>query len=166
VLAAVVGAIVILGGTFMLGSSYLSQRAALQVKVASQKRQLRSVHEMLSQRNFWEQRAKWVQEKQPKLENADTAGVQLLEYVQTLAKKHSIVLEKLDIHSAERRPECTSVSLDVETKSPWAPLISFLCDLQAPEQFIAVESVNLKQDGSDNTQMRGHLKIARWYAPN
>lgn len=166
VLAGVVGAIVIAGGTFMLGSSYFSKRTAIQTKIDSEKRQLQSMREMLSQRSFWEQREKWVQEKQPKLENVDTAGVQLLEYVQKLAKKHSVVLEKIDIHTAERRPECTSVSLSVETKSPWGPLISFLCDLQTPDQFIAVENVNFKQDGTDNTQMRGQLKIARWYAPN
>jgi hypothetical protein len=166
ILAAVVGAIVIFGGSFILGSSYLSKRAALESKIAGQKKQLRSMNEMLGQRAFWEKREQWVQAKQPKMENSDTAGVQLLDYVQQLAKKHSVVLEKLDIHAAERRPECVAVALDLETKSPWGPLVTFLSELQSPEQFIAVETVNIKVDASDLTQMRGHLKIARWYAPN
>jgi hypothetical protein len=166
VLAAIVGVIVVAGGTMIFGSYYLSERAAAKNQIAANQRQLRSMREFLNERVFWESREKWILATQPKLENADTAGVQLLDYVQNLAKKYSIVLENPSIHSPERRTDCISVVLDVETKSAWSPLVSFLGELQSPEQFVALENVSLKVDGADATQLRGRFKIARWYAPN
>jgi len=165
-LATIVGLIIVLGGTFLLVESYHSKRLALTAKIAADKRQLRSLHDMLTQGEFWQQREAWVHAKQPKLGDPDQAGVQLLNYVQDLAKKHSILLENATLHSAEARPTCISVALEVETKSPWPPLVSFLEELQTPEQFVALEMANLKVDGGDNTQVRGRFKIARWYAPN
>jgi hypothetical protein len=166
ILAAIVGTIVLIGASLMLGSSYLNKRAALEAKITSEQRQLRSMRELLEQRSFWETREMWIRTAQPKLDNMDTAGVHLLDYVQKLAKKHSVLVDHMDIRSPERRPDCISVALEIETKSPWAPLVSFLAELQSPELFIALENVNLKVDGADATQMRGHLKIALWYAPN
>jgi hypothetical protein len=164
-LATVVGLIVLVGGSLVLGSSYLGQRTALQARIASQKRQLHSMQELLDQRVFWEMRERWLQTAQPKLENSDNAGVELLDYVQKLAKKNSVVLENPAIHAPERRTDCVSVILEVDSKCPWSPLVAFLGDLQSPERFIALENVNLKVDGSDATQVHGHFKIARWYAP-
>jgi hypothetical protein len=57
------------------------------------------------------------------------------------------------------------VAIDIETKSPWSPLIAFLHELQTPGQFVALENANLKIDATDPTQLRGRFKIARWYAP-
>jgi hypothetical protein len=158
--------IVALGGTWFLADAYMSGRAALRAKIASDERQVRSMHDLLSQKELWEQRDHWLQAKQPKLENADTAGVQLLEYVQGLAKQHVVLLQNQIIHAPEARPNCTSVALEVETKCPWAALVAFLEDLQTPEQFIALESANLKVDPTDATQVHGRFRIARWYAPN
>jgi len=165
-LAWLVGLIVVLGGTFLLGQSYLGKRTALIGKIAADKRQLRSLQEMLKEGSFWEQREAWVQAKQPKLDNPDQAGVQLLDYVKDIAQKNSVLLENATLHTAEARPSCISVALEVETKSPWAPLVSFLEELQTPEQFVALEMANLKVDAADNTQVHGRFKIARWYAPH
>ena len=165
-LATIVGLIVVLGGTFLLGQSYLAKRTALTAKITADKRQLHSLQELLKEGSLWEQREKWIQAKQPKLENPDKAGVQLLEYVKALANKDAVLLENATLHTTEARPACIAVTLEVETKSPWSPLISFLYDLQTPEQFVAIEMADVKQDGADATQMRGRFKIARWYAPN
>jgi len=163
-LAVAVGLIVLLGGSFLLGQSYLGKRAALTAKIVTEKRQLHSFKELLAQSSFWEQREKWIRTNQPKLENPDQAGVQLLDYVQALAKKHSVLLENPALHTAEARPACVSVALEVETKSPWTPLVSFLQELQTPEEFVTIEMANLKVDPADATQVRGRFRIARWYA--
>jgi len=59
----------------------------------------------------------------------------------------------------------TAISVELQTKSTWPALITFLEHLQGPEQFIVVESANLRVDTSDPTMMRGNFKIAKWYAP-
>ncbi|EDY17422.1 hypothetical protein CfE428DRAFT_5108 [Chthoniobacter flavus Ellin428] len=165
VLAIIVAAIVGIGGTLILVQSYTSKRAALTVQIASQKKQLRSMHEVLAQSEMWAQRDQWLDAKQPRMENPDTAGVQLLNSVLELARKHEVLPENPTIRTPESRPNCISVVLEIETKSPWSPLVEFLQELQTPEQFIAIESANLKVDPADATQVRGHFKIARWYAP-
>lgn len=165
-LATIVGLIIVLGGTFMLVQSYHGKRVALTAKIAADKRQLRSLRELLTQADFWKQREVWIHAKQPPLSDPDHAPGELLNYVQNLAKKHSILLENATLHTAEARPACISVALEVETKSPWSPLFSFLEELQTPEQFVALEMADLKVDAEDNTQVRGRFKIARWYAPN
>ena len=166
-LAVIVGLIIVLGGTAMFVQSYLGKRTALVAKIAADKRQLKSLRETLAEGPYWEKREQWIKANQPKLANADQAPTQLLEYVETLAKKHSIVFANSPtLHAPETRPAYISVALDVETKSAWSPLIDFLEDLQSPEQFVALEMADLKVDADDHTQVRCRFKIARWFAPN
>ncbi len=106
-----------------------------------------------------------LKEKQPKLANEDSAGLQLLELVKELAKKHVVTIETPVIRQPIKKPDFTSVGVEIETKSTWKSLIAFLGELQNPEQFIVLDSANLKIDTADQTQMRGKFKIARWYAP-
>ena len=166
ILAIIVAALVLIGGTYLLIDSYFSKRSALNSKIASEKKQLRSLHELLGQSTLWEQREQWLQAKQPRMENADTAGVQLFDAVRELARRHEVLLENSTIRTPDHRPNCISVALEIETKSSWAPLVEFLEELQTPDQFVALESANLKVDPSDATQVHGRFKIARWYAPN
>lgn len=165
-LATIVGLVVAVSATYMLFDSYLASRASFKAQIISEEKQVRSMHELLGQSALWETRDQWLDRSQPKLENRDTAGVQLLDHIQVLAKRHEVLLENQTIHAPDPRPNCISVALDVETKSGWSSLVEFLQELQTPDQFIALESANLKIDPADATQVRGRFKIARWYAPN
>jgi hypothetical protein len=165
-LATIVAIVVAFGGAWLLVDSYLDTRSKLLAKIASEQRQVQSMRLILDQADLWNRREQWLQAKQPKLENADTAGVQLLDYVQGIAKQHVVLLQGQVLHAPETRPACISVALEIETKSPWTALVSFLESLQSPDQFVALESANLKVDPADATQVHGRFKIARWYAPN
>lgn len=164
-LATLVFLIVFIGGNFLLFDSFWKSRQQLRRDIDIKNRQLRSMHALIENRAYWEQRDQWVAASQPKLTNVDTAGVELLERIKTLAQKHSVLLENPAIRSPEVQPTHTSVAIDIETKSPWSPLIAFLHELQTPGQFVALENTNLKIDATDPTQLRGRFKIARWYAP-
>lgn len=166
ILGILVATIIGIGGTLVLIQSYTGERANLSARIASQKRQLHSMHELLGQSEMWTQREQWLKAKQPRLENSDTAGVQLLEAVREMARRHAVLIDNTTIRTPEPRPNCISVGLDIETKSPWASIVGLLEELQTPNQFIALESANLKVDPNDATQVRGHFKIARWYAAN
>ncbi len=164
-LAGFVGAIFFIFLTWMLVDGYLSQRTQLRSQIESRNKQLRMARSLAQEAQFWQQRDEWIRAHQPTLTNGDQAGVQLLERVKELARKHSVTLENPVLRGSERQPAYTAVAVDVETKCSWTALIAFLHDLQSPEQFIALENSNLKIDGADATQMRGHFKIARWFAP-
>jgi hypothetical protein len=140
------------------------QHDQLQASIVSQKKQLLLIESLFGNSDFWNKRESWLQSQQPHLDNPDTAAVQLLDLVKAVAKGQEVLVENPVIRVPERQPEYISVSVEVETKSTWAPLVHFLYELQRGAQFIAVESANLKIDPTDPTQVRGRFRIARWYA--
>lgn len=162
-LATIVGAVVFVFVNIMAIDWCWKTVSRLRAGIASKSKQLQMVRTLAGDLAFWEKRDAWLQASQPQLANADTAGVELLNQVKELAKKHGVLLEKPEIHLPERRPDYVSISVEVETKSAWKPLIDFLHELQRPDRFIALESTNLKIDPADPTQMRGRFRIARWY---
>ena len=164
-LSILVGAIVFLLVTVFVTDYFLKSKARLTADLAVKTRQLRTMQMRSAEKGKWEQRAAWLAAKQPKLVSEERAGGQLLDQIKELAKKHSVLIESPVIRQSVRKPEYTAVGVEIETKSPWSALIAFLGELQTPEQFIVLDSANLKIDGTDATQMRGKFKIARWYAP-
>jgi hypothetical protein len=164
-LTIIVGGVLFVGGNLLAIESFWKSKDSLRRDIGMKTRQLRSMHELIADRSFWEQRDQWLQSTQPKLTSSDAAGVELLERIRSLAQKHSVLLENPAIRSAERQSTHITVAIEIETKSAWTPLVTFLHELQSPSQFVAVENVNLKIDPADPTQLRGRFKIARWYAP-
>ncbi|MCE9608635.1 MAG: hypothetical protein K8R23_00245 [Chthoniobacter sp.] len=164
-LSFLVGAIFLLGLTYLVGDYFLKNHARLRADLANQKKQLATLESLSGEKALWEKREAWLREKQPKLVDDDSGGVKLLDQIKELAKTKQVVLEKPVIRPPLRKPDYTAITVEIETKSTWPALIGFLSQLQSPEQFIVLESANLKIDGADQTQMRGRFKIARWFAP-
>jgi len=160
-----VGAIAFLFVTFFVGDYVLKNKARLNADLLAKTRQLKTMQTLSAEKALWEQRDGWLGEKQPKLANQDSAGVQLLDQIKELAKKNTVLLDNPRIREAARKPDYTAIGVEIETKSSWSSLIAFLRELQTPEQFIVLDAANLKIDAADPTQMRGKFKIARWYAP-
>ena len=118
----------------------------------------------LKERDLWKKRQDWLNVHQPVLQNASEAST-LLERVKQIAAKHKILIENPSLGAVQTAPDHQSVSVSMETKSPWPALVHFLYDVQQPETFVAFEDIGLSIDGSDPTTMRGRFKIARWFAP-
>jgi hypothetical protein len=135
-------------------------RAELAERRAARKQQ--SVY--LKEKNLWAKRDQWLQEHQPTLKNPAEAST-FLDQVKQIAGKHNILIENPAIGSGESTPNRQTVFASIETKGPWPPLARFLYEVQHPEAFVVFDNVNLVIDGSDNTQMRGKFKIAKWFAP-
>lgn len=114
--------------------------------------------------DLWSKREQWLKQHQPPYTGAGDASA-LLDYIKQIANKQTVLIENPQIGSGDSSSAYQSVSVSIETKSPWPPLVHFLYDVQSPESFIVFESVNLAIDAGDATQMRGKFKIARWYAP-
>jgi hypothetical protein len=149
----------------VLFSFFVRNQRRLRVDLASKAADLEAKKILLAEKDLWEQRDAWLQGKMPKLTNESGAGVQLLDSIKETAKKHTVLIESQGLGNPEKRPHAFVVSVNVETKSPWPGLVAFLRDLQTPEQFIVFERANIQKDPADPTQMRGQLKIAKWFAP-
>ena len=166
-LSILVGGVAFLIVTFFTTGYFLKSKARLNADLATKTRVLKKVQGLSAEKALYEQREAWLREKQPKLANDERAGGELLAQVKELAKKHVVQIESPVIRQVVRKPELpyVAVGVEIETKSEWPALLAFLGELQAPEQFIALDVDSLKIDGEDQTKMRGKFKIARWYAP-
>lgn len=165
ILAGVVGASAFVVLNLVLSKSFASKQATLREQVASRRHELHSMQALLSEREQWTKRDAWLTEKQPPLENENSAGVQLLENIRTVAKKCTVTLDHPALAAPSRTPSYRSVPVTFETMSTWPALIDFLQSLQRPEDFVVVESGTISIDSTDQTKMRGVFRIARWYAP-
>ncbi len=119
---------------------------------------------LLRESDLWTNRDKWLREHQPAFHGASDASA-LLDQLKQVAGKYSVLIENPAIGPSGGTGNYQSVSVSIETKSQWPPLVHFLYDVQAPDAFMVFESANIAIDSSDPTQMRGKFKIARWYAP-
>ncbi len=164
VLSTLVGGTVAILLNLFLISFFVKNHARLRGERTQKQEQLAAMQTLMLDRPLWEEREAWLLAKQPRIENEATAGGKLLDQVQELARQHAIVLEVPAIGTPERRPQMVSVPVTLETKSTWKALVGFLRELQGPEQFIVIESGNLRIDPQDQTQMRGKFRVAKWYA--
>lgn len=167
-LATIVGAAVGLIANYLLIEFVLRNDTKLRAELRRKTTELQLKRLLVEEKDTWEQRDAWLREKHPKLTNEAGAGVALLDQVTALAKKQQALLKDPGINSPERRPpqspQFISVSVNVETKSTWQALCSFLREMQAPEQFIVFERANIQLDPEDKTQMRGVFRVAKWFA--
>ncbi len=138
--------------------------ATAQKQIATRRATLAEQTLYMKERDLWTKRDEWIRQNQPTLKNPAEASA-LLDQLKEVAGKYNVLIENPAIGSGETTPYHQTVFASIETKSPWPPLVHFLYDVQRPDAFIVLESVNLAIDGSDPTMMRGKFKIARWFAP-
>jgi hypothetical protein len=164
-LAGVVGALLFALLNLALASYVAKQRAALRIQTDDKTAQIKVMRELFSEQALWSRREAWLKEKQPKLANESSAGVQLLEQVRQIAKSNEVQLENPAIGAQEKTAWCRSVPVQIEAKCSWPALIAFLRAIQQPDQFVVLENATVEIDSGDPSLMRGKFKIARWYAP-
>jgi hypothetical protein len=165
VLGAVVGGAVLLLLNVGLLNAFAHRNIQLRADLASRQAELAQINDLLGEKSLWATRDAALTAKQPKLSNENAAGVELLDLIRVMAKKHNVTLENEVFGGVAKSTWYRSVPLTLDSHSSWPDLISFLYSIQRPDQFIVCESANIQVDPSDQTKMLGHFKIARWYAP-
>ena len=163
-LTTIVGAVLFLLLNWIIWSKLLGSLKTARAQLTERK-ETRKVQEVfIRERALWETRAKWLQEHQPTLKGPGDAST-LLDQIKEIAGKHNVLLENPAIGTSDATPERQAVFASFDVKSPWPPLVKFLYDVQQPESFVVFESITLNIDPADPTQMRGKMKLARWFAP-
>ena len=159
-----VGGVVFLLLNLVLWNALLGMSADLRRDWAEQNAARNEQQVYLNEYKTWTARADWLQKNQPVLTNPAEAS-SLLTSLQQVAGKYKVQIDNPQIGSVEKSPNHQAVSVTIETKSAWEPLVHFLYDVQQPEAFIVFENANLLIDSADPTVMRGRFKIAKWFKP-
>jgi hypothetical protein len=163
-LSAVVAGVLFLLLNWIIWSRLLGGLNHARTELA-ERRETRKVQEVfIRERALWDKRAKWLQEHQPTLKGPGEAST-LLDQIKQVAGKHNVAIENPAIGTSDATPDRQAVFASFEVKSPWPPLVRFLYDVQQPEAFVVFESITLNIDSADPTQMRGKMKLARWFVP-
>jgi len=165
ILAATVVAAIVLIILMVLIKFVVEKQSSLRAQFSAKRAELASLETLAAERNTWAARDDWINASQPRLKNRSGAGVQLLDEVKEIARENDVMLENPAIGLPEFKNAYASMPVTVETKSSWEALIKFLQKLQAPDRFLAIESMEVKVDETDDTKMHGTFRIARWYAP-
>jgi len=165
ILATVVGGAVIFLLNVGLLNAFARRNIVLRSQLADRQVELTQINDLLAAKGLWSARDAALTAKQPRLTNENAAGVELLDLIRAMAKKHNVTLENEVFGGVAKSTWYRSVPLSLDTHSSWPDLIGFLYAVQRPDQFIVCESANIQVDPSDQTKMLGHFKIARWYAP-
>jgi Tfp pilus assembly protein PilO len=160
----VAGAIVLIVGMGLI-NFVIEKQASLRSQLVSKQREITSLESLAAARDTWAARDEWINVTQPQLKSQSGAGVQLLDEVKGIARENDVILENPAIGLPEIKDAYRSMPVTVETKSSWKALVMFLHSLQAPERFVAIESIEIKVDAADKTKIHGTFRIARWYAP-
>ena len=170
VLATIVGAAVVLLINFAVINFFLKKQRELRKDLADRAAELETKQLLLAEKDAWASVDVWLESKLPKLTNETRAGSDLLKHIETLAKKHAILPENATIGTPSRlntkgdSPVRVPANVSFGTKSSWPALVAFLRDMQGPEQFIVFENATIEVDKTDNTQIHGQFRVARWFA--
>jgi hypothetical protein len=163
-LGTIVAAVLFLLLNWIIWSKLLGSLSAARTELAERKETRKVQDVFIRERPVWEKRAKWLQEHQPTLKGPGEAST-LLDQIKQVAGKHNVLIENPAIGTSDATPDRQAVFASFEVKSPWPPLVRFLYDVQQPESFVVFESITLNIDPADPTQMRGKMKLARWFMP-
>ena len=164
-LAVIVGVLVVGLVTVMLAKTFTRNFRQLKTQRMDKSFQLESMKTLITERDLWVAREQELKSKQPKLENAGSAGVNFLEEMQNVAKAHSVMIEQPTINTVQSKPHYQSVSVVFETKSSGPELVNFLKDTQGPSKFIVFTNATIEVAKNDPTQMQGRFTAEHWFAP-
>ena len=165
VLASGVGAALFLLLNIFLFKIFLGNHALLLTSLAKAKVQMAGFQQQESERTKWAQREVWLDANLPALGDADIANKQIREALLDLGKKHTVTIESPAPGVPNSQPYYTSLGVRIECKAAWTQIGNFLYDLQTPGQFLVIESLEMKVDPTDKTQLRATMTVAKWFAP-
>jgi hypothetical protein len=163
-LTAIVGGILFVLVNWFVWSKLLGALESARADLVARQNTRKVQEVFIRERALWEKRAQWLKDHQPTLKGPGEAST-LLDQIKQVAGKHSVLVENPAIGTIDATPDRQAVFASFEVKSDWPGLVKFLYDVQQPESFNVFESITLNIDAADPTQMRGKMKIARWFAP-
>jgi hypothetical protein len=159
------GAVAILLNVFLIKFFLGKYNDYRVVKVEAEKK-MATFRLLESERERWAKRDAWLTSRLVPMGDQDVANKHQREGLQELAKKHEILIDSVSPGVPNRLPAYTSLGIRVECKGKWDQMAYFLNELQGPENFVAIEAMELKVDPADKTQLRASMTVAKWFSPN
>ena len=86
--------------------------------------------------------------------------------LQALGKKNEILITQVARGVPSPNSNYTAFNTAVDCQGKWGQFISFLAELQAPNNFTVVNPLDIKVDPNDKTQFKANITVVKWFAPS
>jgi hypothetical protein len=158
------GAIAILLNVFLFQFFLGKYNQSRTDKLAAEKK-LQMFRLLESEREKWSKRDAWLTSRLVPMGDQDVANKHQREALQEIAKKHQVLIESIAPGVPNRLPAYTSLGIRLECKGSWKQMPLFLDELQSPENFTAIEALELKVDPTDKFVLRASMTVAKLFSP-
>ena len=118
----------------------------------------------LAERDTWLARKKWLEAAQPRFKSAGEANTNLLETVQSSARRQNVAIYDQSFAEPVKREYYQEIVVKLRVSGTLEGISRWLAELQQPENFHAVTKFSLKSE-AEPSKVKCDLQIARWYAP-
>ncbi|MBI4024404.1 MAG: hypothetical protein HY360_05445 [Verrucomicrobia bacterium] len=116
------------------------------------------------EKDLWMERKKWLDSKQPKIHAPGEANANLLEMLQTSARRQKIIIVGQSFTEPVTQPFYHEISVKLTVNGTLEALTHWLVELQQPEHFQAVRRFALKSD-AEPPKIKCDLQVSRLYLP-
>lgn len=160
-LAILVGALVVSIATYLLFETFVRHHRTLKGQITARQFELNAQKSLSAERGLWEQRKAWLEQNMKALENPARAGGDLENQIMEIAKPLSVLVEQPTRDVPRTVGGFQEVQFRFHTRSKWDNLISFLYEVQSPNNFLFFRTCKISIDKSDKTQMHGEFAVSR-----
>ena len=161
-LAILLGLVVIGGGVTLSLNKLKAWKLDVDAKAQELATEVAESEELLSRRDFWQQRVKWLEEKQPRYTKASEAISKLLAQVDEAAGKFGVSIPTKQPNEEERVRDMVAVVVTLRVLGEMKPVMSWLHEIQRPDQFLAVPALNIVPDKEDPSKIEMNIRLEKW----
>jgi hypothetical protein len=164
-LAGLIGGALAVLVSVVLVKFFLGHHTQIKKDLAVSEAKIKQLRSLEAERTLWAQRDAWLTAEMPHLEDSAVANKQLTDAVKQIASTQTVIIEPPSHGLPSKQPNYTSLGIRTSARAPWKNMADFIRELQTPGQFIVLESVDLKVDPNDKTQLKADMMISKWFAP-
>jgi hypothetical protein len=120
---------------------------------------------LLAEAPLWRQRLGWLQASQPSMKSENQASEEMLEALLASAAKHTLIVQKKQLHEAVTNDSYRAVDLTLSVLGDVASVFRWLHAVQAPESFCAVPQLKIVPHSENPALVLATVRFSRLHAP-
>lgn len=120
---------------------------------------------LLAEADLWQQRLAWLDASQPAMASENQASESLLEALLTSAGKHSLQVQKQQLHESVVGPFHHDVGVTLTVRGPFSAVFRWMHEIQSPESFCSVPQLQMTADNADPALVIAKVRFRRLMVP-
>lgn len=120
---------------------------------------------LLTEAELWRQRLNWLHASQPTMTSENQASEELLESLLASAAKHTLVVQKKQLHETVMQGSNRAVGLTLTVQGALPSVFRWLHAVQAPKSFCAIPQLKIVPNNDNPALVVATVHFSRLHAP-